>query len=90
MDCREPPRLSLVEFNKQTKKEIKDERNLKVFSLQTRFNMKVGNLKDRRQPTNDCCQKANNAKLQKFYQNQMEHAKSQQCARDSVALKNEN
>ena len=37
MDCREPPRLSLVEFNKQTKKEIKDERNLKVFSLQTRY-----------------------------------------------------
>ena len=31
--CREPPRLSLVEFNKQTKKEIKDERNLLYFPL---------------------------------------------------------
>ena len=28
-------------------------------------------MKDRRQPTNDCCQKANNAKLQKFYRNQI-------------------
>ena len=75
MDCREPPRLSLVEFNKQTKKEIKDERNLKVFSLQKRFNVNVGNMKDRRQPTNDCCQKPNYTKLKKLNLNQREHAR---------------